>query len=127
MGLPSAYAVALLTALNIKKYSDEKSKGISRFRMSRQTLRALSKRQLFRHTFLGEYEEHLSVLGWLFFEMPDGSYAFLETVSVDSWTKIASTRVSKEIAGLAQGNLSDEDIEAMLDLGNDSDSEESDN
>jgi hypothetical protein len=126
MSLPSAYMVALLTALNIKRYADEKSKKISRFRMSRQTLGKIAKRQLLRQSFLGEFEEHLSALGWLMFAMPDGGYAFLEIESVEGWTKISSSRIASEITAAAKGRIADEDIEGLLELSDDAEDMEAD-
>ncbi len=111
MSLPSAYAAALLTVLNAKRYSEEKVKKVTRFRVSRQTLGKLAKRQLLRSSFLDEYEEHLRSLGWTMIELPDASYAFLETASVEGWTKISSTRVSKEITKIAIGTMGDLDEE----------------
>lgn len=123
MPLPSAYAAALLTVLNAKRYSDEKEKKVSRFRVSRQTLGKLAKRQLLRSAFLDEYEEHLRSLGWMMIELPDASYAFLETASVEGWTKISPTRVSKEITKISKGTMLEEELENEVGAHDDSDDE----
>ncbi len=121
MGLPSAYMVALLTVLNAKRYAEEKGKKISRFRMSRPSFGKMAKRSKLRQSFLDEYEEHLGSLGWTMFGLPDGGYAFVETDSVDGWTKIASNRVNREIVQAVKGDISEEHVESLLEISDISD------
>ena len=116
MSLPTPYAVALLAALNIQRYSAEKGKSLGRVRLSRSTLCAISKRKTFRRAFMDELHESLESLGWMFFELPDGGFAMLDSSSVSSWTKISSSRVSKEAAAVAKGRLSEEELENALEI-----------
>lgn len=52
----------------------------------------------------------------MFFELPDGGFAMLDSGSVSTWTKISSSRVSKEAAAIAKGWMSEEELENTLDV-----------
>lgn len=56
-------------------------------------------------------------------ELPDASYAFLETASVEGWTKISPTRVSKEITKISKGTMLEEELENEVGAHDDSDDE----
>lgn len=116
MSLPTPYSVALLAALNVQRYCAEKGKSLGRVRLSRSTLCALSKRKTFRRAFMDELHESLESLGWMFFELPDGGFAMLESSSVSGWTKISSSRVAKEAVAVAKGRMSEEELESALEI-----------
>lgn len=116
MNLPSPYAVAMLTIINLKKYADEKGKPVTKVRLSRSTLSSISKRKIFRTAFISELTEYLESLGWIFIELPDGGFSILESDSVSSWIQISSSRIKKEISDLSSGIISEEDLENQIDL-----------
>lgn len=124
MSLPTPYAVALLAALNVQRYASEKGKALSRVRLSRSTLCAISKRKTFRRAFMDELHESLESLGWMFFELPDGGFGLLEASSVAGWTKISSSRISKEVSAISKGRMSEEELENTLEIDEDDSSDD---
>lgn len=90
----SSVDTAKLALINIKRYSEEKNKECSRVRMSKKTLRHISGRTVIRDSFIDELIDAFASLGWHFFMHSDTEYVMIESVKVDTWAKIASSRIT---------------------------------
>ncbi|WP_227633122.1 hypothetical protein, partial [Klebsiella pneumoniae] len=60
----SAAHTAKLIVLNAYYYGQEKDKNISRYKISKNTLRTMSGRNSIRTSFLSELDYELAELGW---------------------------------------------------------------
>jgi hypothetical protein len=97
-------AVAIMHLL--RKYEDETGKELSRFRISRNTLRYLSLRANLREDFVVQWIDETARWGWLAF--PHGEeFALIHSSSTAGWVRIGAKRLADERNAL----LLEEDIE----------------
>lgn len=90
----SATTTAQLLVINVKTYEQEKSRDVSRYRLSHETLLRISgrKRNL-REKFLTDLQDELVELDWVFFRS-GAEYAMVNVTKLDSWVKLSSKRVT---------------------------------
>lgn len=98
---------ALIIAGSIAQSAAEAEKKITRFQMSLQSLSRVANRTLLDHNFLQRILSELSELGWCMFQLDNTRYAFIRQSSVESWKKIASSRMTDHIETLlsAKNNM----------------------
>lgn len=89
----SAAATAKMIILNGYYYGDEKEKSITRYKMSKATLRNLSGRQKIHDSFLAEVEYELAEEGWTFMVNNDDECCFMVMSTMNNWPKLSSKRV----------------------------------
>ena len=101
---PSADEVATFTAYLIARYEDDKERRISRFRLSRDSLRRMAQRTVLRDAFIEDWREALaSIHGWLAF--PRGEeFGLLRDDAIDGWVRIGTKRVQSERSRMRQGD-----------------------
>lgn len=93
----SAHHTAKLLILNAFFYEKEKSKPVTRYKISKNTLRTISGRSTIRATFLEEIEYELSELGWVMIENHDDELCFMIMSTTGSWAKLSSKRLNNII------------------------------
>ena len=84
---------AKLIVLNLMRYEEEKGKEVSRARITKDTFRRLSGRDILRTKFKDDVKDSLSKLGWYFEEHRDTEFYLIKKVKLDNWTKISFSRV----------------------------------
>lgn len=94
----SPYATAQLLVINADLYAEEKSKEISRYRFSRESLRTISGWGRLSESFMQELAGDLRKLGWIFFELSDTECAVIQESKISVWAKLTSKRLNE--AGL---------------------------
>jgi len=90
----SASHTAKLIVLNAYFYGLEKDKHISRYKISKNTLRAMSGRSSIRASFLSELDYELAELGWMLVENHDDDLCFMVMATTGNWAKLSSRRLS---------------------------------
>ncbi len=89
--LPTSSEVALLVALLIQRYSAERGKEVSRFRLARSSLRRLAMRARLRDALVDEWVDVMALEhGWLVFADAE-EFLLLRKNSAATWTKIADS------------------------------------
>jgi hypothetical protein len=90
----SANQSAKLIIMNLDCYSGEKEKKYSRVRISKDTMRKITKRERLRDSFVNELSDELYQLGWHLIDHSDTEFAIIEAERVSRWAKISSQRIS---------------------------------
>ncbi|WMP17222.1 hypothetical protein [Thiothrix lacustris] len=85
-------AVAQLLIINAALYGEEKTKEISRYRFSIDTLRKISNRKNIQNNFLDTLHGELSELGWYLIVLDD-EYAIINIEMLSSWVNLSSKRL----------------------------------
>lgn len=102
--LPTSSEVALLVALLIQRYSAERGKEVSRFRLARSSLRRLAIRARLRDALVDEWVDVMALEhGWLVFADAE-EFLLLRKNSAATWTKIATKRCDDLIKRLRSGD-----------------------
>ena len=102
--LPTSSEVALLVALLIQRYSAERGKEVSRFRLARSSLRRLAIRARLRDALVDEWVDVMALEhGWLVFTDAE-EFLLLRKNSAATWTKIATKRCDDLIKRLRSGD-----------------------
>ncbi len=99
----SAAEVAMLTIFLFKEYDRDKGKNTSRARISQATLRVLSERQRLRASFVEDWIDELSSLGWSAFPVGD-NFAIIETNTVTGWARISAKRLKSVMMRISIGD-----------------------
>ena len=86
-------AVAALLVMNAELYGHEKGREVSRFRISRVSLRRISGRSRLKAAFLDDLTESMFDLGWHFIEHNDTEYAGIQVSKMSTWPKLAHKRL----------------------------------
>lgn len=104
--LPTASQLALLVSLLVQRYSAERGKEISRFRLARNSLRRLAIRARLRDALVDDWIDIMALeYGWMVF--PDSEeFLLLKKDRAATWTKIASKRCDDLIKRLRAGDSS---------------------
>jgi len=109
----SAATTAYLLILMIQRYSDEKDRAVRRARFSRKTMLRVSGRKTLRESFLSQVNDEMVDIGWTMLTISEG-FAMVHIDVAESWTLIASKRITSEIRDLKSGKLEEDDILNML-------------
>lgn len=99
MNLLSSQHTAKAILINLARYSDEKGKELSRFRMSRDSLRRVSNRRTLRASFVSDVIDAMAQLGWSCVNTEtmtsDSELAFIQTPKIEAWPRLGVHRVIK--------------------------------
>ncbi len=90
----SSFATAQLLIINAALYGEEKSKEISRYRFSRQSLRNISGMGRLSGPFIEDLMGDLQRLGWIFIEFSDSDCAIMMVSKITVWPKLSSKRLN---------------------------------
>jgi hypothetical protein len=102
----TAEDAALLTAYLIHLYETEKGKEISRFRLSRDSVRRLGLRLNLREAFTAEWAEAMaSDWGWIAFAHRE-EFGLIRISAVSGWVRLGTKRVSEDLRRLRRGDCS---------------------
>ncbi len=101
---PKASELAILVVLMIQRYSRERGREVSRFRLARNSLRRLAIRDRLRDALVDEWIDVMALQhGWLTFAH-DEEFILLKADSTRTWTKIATKRCDDIIKRLRNGD-----------------------
>jgi hypothetical protein len=88
---------AKVLLINLEDYCNEKGKAVSRFRMSRDSLKRASNRKTLRESFVIDVIDAMAQLGWSTVDPgtmdSDNELAFIRTSMIDGWTRIGVLRI----------------------------------
>lgn len=90
----SPSATACLMILNAHEYSEEKGKELSRFRITRNSIRRISGWDRLSTLFMHELTQAMAEYGWFLLEFNDTELAAIQIDKVGSWVRLGSSRVS---------------------------------
>ena len=111
--MPDAKECALLLLRLIKSKETESGKALSRFRVAEITLRRIWGRQRITPEFVGDVNEWLARAGRTLF-FAGNSYAVILTSAVDSWSRLSSKRIAREIEQALAGAYDFAALEQLL-------------
>ena len=101
---PTAAELAILVILMIQRYSRERGREVSRFRLARNSLRRLAIRDRLRDALVDDWVDVMALEhGWLVFAH-DEEFLLLRADSSKTWTKIATKRCDDLIKRLRKGD-----------------------
>lgn len=89
----SSQATAQLLVLNAALYAEEKSKEVSRYRFSRQTLRDISGWGRLSGPFIEELTGDLQRMGWIYIDFSDTEIAIIQAPKITVWPKLTAKRL----------------------------------
>jgi len=89
----SPEGTAKLIILNLDEYAREKSKVITRYKISKETMRRISNRFNIHPGFIREVGNSLGELGWVLIESNDDHYCFLKQDAMNNWAKLTAKRI----------------------------------
>ncbi|MFU0967072.1 hypothetical protein [Kluyvera ascorbata] len=89
----SPEGTAKLIILNLDEYAKEKSKVITRYKISKETMRRISNRSNIHPGFIREVGNSLGELGWVLIESNDDHYCFLKQDAMNNWAKLTAKRI----------------------------------
>lgn len=92
------HTCAKLILINLSLYGEEKGKDVSRARLSKATLKAISKRKHIKQGFISTLFDELLELGWFLGDQGEDEYFLLRLNKIQSWTRVASSRVKPLLA-----------------------------
>lgn len=92
----SSYATAQLLVINAALYADEKSKEVSRYRFSRESLRNISGWGRLSASFMEDLTGDLLRLGWVFIDFSDAECAMIMVSKITVWPKLSSKRLQDD-------------------------------
>ena len=95
-------AKLLITVIN---HGKEKSKNITRARVSRKSFLKLSGRKRLRRAFLEEVRDCTADLGWTMIDVDKG-FGLLQTHLARNWTKVSKNHVKDMRKDFRRGELS---------------------
>ena len=87
-----------------KETEDKKVQGMTRFRVSELTLKRISGRPRLHPEFLIEMQDWLLRAGWAFF-FADRSFGMIKLEAVETWTRLGSKRIAKELDAVAKDDF----------------------
>lgn len=103
---PKASELAILTVILIQRYSLERGKEVSRFRLARTSLRRLAIRDALRDALVDDWIDVMALeWGWLTFKHGE-EFLLLKADTAKTWTKIATKRCDDLIKRLRKGDMS---------------------
>lgn len=103
---PDASELGILVTLLIQRYSNERGREVSRFRLARNSLRRLAIRDRLRDALVDEWIDAMAHdHGWITFIHAE-EFLLLKEDSTRTWTKIATRRCDDLIKRLRKGDAS---------------------
>lgn len=124
---PDASELAILVTLMIQRYSNERGRDLSRFRLARNSLRRLAIRDRLRDALVDEWIDAMAQdHGWTTF-IHGEEFFLIKEESTRTWTKIATRRCDDLIKRLRKGDnsaIDDAEAEIEPDAGPDTDDDE---
>ncbi|MDE9571363.1 hypothetical protein [Xenorhabdus bovienii] len=99
-----ATKTALLITLNAYLYGDEKGKAITRYKLTRKSLKNLSRRKTLQSRFVFDVANELQELGWQLIEDGDGNYCFFDREMTANWPRLSAIRI-KELRDSSEKEL----------------------
>jgi hypothetical protein len=97
---------ALLTAYLIHLYEAEKQKELTRFRLSRDSVRLLGLRANLKEAFITDWIEALAN-GWGWVAFPHGEeFGLVRVSTISGWVRLGTKRVSEARKKLKRGDRS---------------------
>ncbi|ORL52840.1 hypothetical protein B7H18_05030 [Pseudomonas putida] len=113
--LISAQHTAKAILINLSIYSEIKGKEISRFRISRDSLKRASNRKALRESFVADVIDHLAQLNWSCVDRgtmaSNNELAFIQTPKIEAWPRLGVSRVLK----LVRAKRPLDDVESAID------------
>ncbi|WP_420996540.1 hypothetical protein ACKI2N_032725 [Cupriavidus sp. 30B13] len=101
-----AEVTALLLILNAELFGAEKSREVSRFRISRTVLRRVSGWARLSEPFLSDIAENMAAYGWRFIEHSDTEFAAIQTAKMSTWPKLGHKRlIEKGLLGSSESDI----------------------
>lgn len=101
---PTAGELAILVVIMVQRYSKERGREVSRFRLARNSLRRLGIRDRLRDALVDEWTDVMALEhGWLVF-IHDEEFLLLKAETTKTWTKIATKRCDDLIRRLRGGD-----------------------
>jgi hypothetical protein len=95
----SAEHTAKALLINLAEYCETKGKDVSRFRISRDSLKRASNRKTLREAFVVEVIDEMAQLGWSSIDTgtmeSDNELAFIQTSKIEVWPRLGVARVLK--------------------------------
>ena len=88
----------------MKDTEEQKVQGMTRFRVSELTLKRISGRPRLHPEFLIEMQDWLLRAGWAFF-FADRSFGMIKLEVVETWTRLGSKRIAKDLDAVAKGDF----------------------
>lgn len=111
----SAEHTAKALLLNLALYGEGKGKDLSRFRISKKSLKTAANRLALRETFVADVIDEMAQLGWSCVNpetmTTEGELAFIQNDKIDVWPRLGVQR----IRGVVRAKGSCEDVEAKID------------
>ncbi len=99
----SSTHAAYLTVQMLRAFEKEHGKEISRFKMTKRTLRHLAARGSLRGAFIEDWEAEMADLGWIVFEIDDSFGLVRHQIVNSSWPRIASKRIDRLVQRVRRG------------------------
>jgi hypothetical protein len=94
---------ALMTIFLVHRYELEKGKEVTRFRLSRNSVRLLGLRANLRDAFAEEWRDALAEWGWVAF--PRGEeFGLVRSPVMDGWVRLGTKRIRDERKKLRDGD-----------------------
>lgn len=112
----SAYHTALVLLINAERFAGDNSKQLSRFRVSKDSLRIASNRKALRETFIAEVVDEMMSLGWSAVDSgsSDTELAFIQTSKISVWPRIGVSRIRKLVTQKTDLESLQEEIEDIF-------------
>lgn len=101
--LPDAQECAILLLL-LARSGENRSKEITRFRLSEITLKRLWHRSRITDELLRDVQEWLSRAGWTIF-FAAGLYAMMRVDVVENWVRLSSKKLAGELEQVGNGTF----------------------
>jgi len=85
--------------INLAMYSEDKGKDLSRFRISKKSLKVAANRLTLREAFVIDVIDEMAQLGWSCIDVgtmaTEGELAFIQTDKIDVWPRLGMIRITK--------------------------------
>lgn len=95
--------------VNLAEYCDEKGKDLSRFRISRDSLKIAANRKTLREAFVVDVIDEMAQHGWSCIDVStmttNNELAFIQTPKVSVWPRLGAIRIKKLVG--QKGSLDD--------------------
>lgn len=111
----SAEHTAKAILVNLAMYGETKGKELSRFRISKKSVKVAANRLALRESFVIEVIDEMAQLGWSCINTDtmasEGELAFIQTDKIDVWPRLGVIRIRP----IVRAKTSLEKIEANID------------
>ncbi|MBV7523435.1 hypothetical protein KW834_03315 [Pseudomonas sp. PDM29] len=111
----SAEHTAKALLINLALYKEGKGKDLSRFRISKKSLKLAANRLALREAFVAEVIDEMAQLGWSCIDegtmTTEGELAFIQSDKIDVWPRLGVLRIRSLVR--MKGSL--EDVHEVID------------